>query len=302
MNRVNLGDEEGADRDLVALDTLALEMSDAGGAFNRAIGHGFTALVRGDAPEVIRHLSVFAGPEFSHGILAGLRATLALAEAMNGDLDAALAHVAGTDHIETDAMGTLRTAIAMTRAEVACRRGAHTTEWETAFNAATSPDVTRSGFTATLVAMLGRASIHLGRLEEGVRVIASAATSSDRPGTERGLWRVLINDHLAECRGSLGDERFDELWAEGAALSLDEALALVQRGRGPRQRPMLGWDSLTPTEADVARLVVAGSSNKEVAEQMFMSVRTVTTHLTRIYDKVGVRTRSQLAASARQSS
>lgn len=77
-------------------------------------------------------------------------------------------------------------------------------------------------------------------------------------------------------------------------------VAYPSRGRGTRQRPMLGWDSLTPTEADVARLVAAGRSNKEVAEQLFMSVATVKTHLTRIYGKIGVKTRTQLTASARQ--
>ncbi|MDP1792497.1 MAG: LuxR C-terminal-related transcriptional regulator, partial [Acidimicrobiales bacterium] len=300
MNRVNLGDEEGADRDLVALDTLALEMDDAGGAFNHAVGHGFTALARGDATGVVRHLSLFAGPEFSHGILAGLRASLALAEALSGDLDAAVEHVAGTDHIETDVLGTLRTTIAMTRAEVACRRGEHTTEWETAFNAATSPDVTRSGITATLVGVVGRASIHLGRVDDGVRVVAAAVLDTET--AERGLSGVLLGDAIAKARATLGEERFDALWAEGAGLTIDEALALVQRGRGSRQRPMLGWDSLTPTEADVARLVAQGVPNKDVAAQLFMSEATVKTHLTRIYNKVGVKNRAQLAASARQSS
>jgi hypothetical protein len=46
---------------------------------------------------------------------------------------------------------------------------------------------------------------------------------------------------------------------QGAALSIEDAIAYVQRGRGERKRPSSGWASLTPTEMDVARLVSEGS-------------------------------------------
>ncbi|TSE01570.1 LuxR family transcriptional regulator [Skermania sp. ID1734] len=52
---------------------------------------------------------------------------------------------------------------------------------------------------------------------------------------------------------------------------------------------------LTPQEQAVAALVARGASNKEAAEELFLSVKTVQYHLTRVYAKVGVRTRSQLA-------
>jgi DNA-binding NarL/FixJ family response regulator len=59
-----------------------------------------------------------------------------------------------------------------------------------------------------------------------------------------------------------------------------------------------GWE-LTPTEADVARLAVAGARNKEIAEQLFMSFKTVEANLPRIYGKLGVRSRTELAAKLR---
>jgi DNA-binding CsgD family transcriptional regulator len=169
--------------------------------------------------------------------------------------------------------------------------------WEIAF-AYCSTDTVEHPLNLAVVVLLARATALLGKHDEAVRI--AGAAMADVPPT--GLWTALLADLEPTCRAALGDARFDALWAEGQAMGAPAAVDLLKRGRGPRQRPMLGWDSLTPTEAGVARLVVAGSSNKEVAEQMFMSVRTVTTHLSRIYDKVGVRTRSQLAASARQSS
>ncbi|MFC7448354.1 helix-turn-helix transcriptional regulator [Rhodococcus daqingensis] len=57
---------------------------------------------------------------------------------------------------------------------------------------------------------------------------------------------------------------------------------------------------LTPQEQAVADLVAAGRSNKDVAGELFLSVKTVQYHLTRIYAKLGIRSRSELAAHFRE--
>jgi DNA-binding CsgD family transcriptional regulator len=73
----------------------------------------------------------------------------------------------------------------------------------------------------------------------------------------------------------------------------------IRRGRrGPRQRPQFGWDSLTPTEQRVVDLVVEGLSNPQVGERLFISRRTVQTHLAHVFAKLGVSSRTQLAAEA----
>jgi DNA-binding NarL/FixJ family response regulator len=54
---------------------------------------------------------------------------------------------------------------------------------------------------------------------------------------------------------------------------------------------------LTAQERAVADLVAGGLTNKEVAAQMFISVKTVQYHLTRIYSRLGIRSRSELAAA-----
>ena len=85
-------------------------------------------------------------------------------------------------------------------------------------------------------------------------------------------------------------------WDAGHELSLDEAVAYARRGRGERQRPQVGWASLTPVERDVARLVAAGHTNTEIGRRLFISVNTVKKHLSHVYAKVEVDGRADLAA------
>jgi DNA-binding NarL/FixJ family response regulator len=56
----------------------------------------------------------------------------------------------------------------------------------------------------------------------------------------------------------MDEAEFDAAWAEGAALSTEDAIAYAQRGRGERKRPASGWASLTPAEYEVVRLVCDG--------------------------------------------
>jgi DNA-binding NarL/FixJ family response regulator len=58
-------------------------------------------------------------------------------------------------------------------------------------------------------------------------------------------------------------------------------------------------DKLTATEARIACAVAGGASNREIAERMFLSVKTVEATLTRIYRKLGIRSRTQLATLVR---
>jgi DNA-binding CsgD family transcriptional regulator len=114
-------------------------------------------------------------------------------------------------------------------------------------------------------------------------------------------FKVLDPGHAAcvsALRDALGDEAFDQAWADGSALSIDEATAYAQRGRGERKRPTSGWASLTPTERDVVRLVGEGLSNKDVAARLFVSPRTVESHLSHVYTKLGLSSRVQLAQEA----
>jgi DNA-binding CsgD family transcriptional regulator len=58
----------------------------------------------------------------------------------------------------------------------------------------------------------------------------------------------------------------------------------------------MGWESLTPTEGLVVQLVAEGLRNRDVANRLFMSRRTVETHLTHIFGKLGISSRTELVA------
>jgi DNA-binding CsgD family transcriptional regulator len=103
---------------------------------------------------------------------------------------------------------------------------------------------------------------------------------------------------VAALRDVMGEKDFESTWAEGAALSTEEAIAYAQRGRGERKRPASGWASLTPTERDVVRLVSEGLANNDIAGRLFVSPRTVQTHLTHVYTKLGLTSRVQLVQEA----
>jgi DNA-binding CsgD family transcriptional regulator len=81
---------------------------------------------------------------------------------------------------------------------------------------------------------------------------------------------------------------FDDL---GAKLWADKARAELARVSG--RRP--GGHELTETERRVAALVAEGLANKEVAAALFVTVHTVEAHLSRIYRKLGIRSRRELA-------
>jgi DNA-binding CsgD family transcriptional regulator len=70
------------------------------------------------------------------------------------------------------------------------------------------------------------------------------------------------------------------------------------RVRGQRKRPTSGWASLTPTERDVVRLLSEGLANNDIAGRLFVSPRTVQTHLTHVYTKLGLTSRVQLVQEA----
>jgi DNA-binding CsgD family transcriptional regulator len=72
-------------------------------------------------------------------------------------------------------------------------------------------------------------------------------------------------------------------------------MAWLRPASGIRKRPATGWDSLTPAERSVVDLVVEGYTNAEVAARLFVSPRTVSTHLTHVFDKLGVTSRTELA-------
>ena len=84
----------------------------------------------------------------------------------------------------------------------------------------------------------------------------------------------------------------------GARRLADEAEGELRAAGGrPRRLDLTGPGSLTPAQRRVAELAARGLSNPEVAQALFVGVRTVETHLTATYGKLGIDSRDQLAAA-----
>ena len=120
-----------------------------------------------------------------------------------------------------------------------------------------------------------------------------AGTAFARRG-DAGQARVLLGP---------GAEIYERL---DAARDLARAEAMlrgtgIRRGRrGPRGRPQTGWPSLTPTERAIADLVAEGLSNPQIGDRLYISRRTVQTHLAHVFTKLDITSRAQLAAKVAQ--
>jgi predicted ATPase/class 3 adenylate cyclase/DNA-binding CsgD family transcriptional regulator len=147
--------------------------------------------------------------------------------------------------------------------------------------------------------LLGAVASSLESFEEASRLIGAAAAVRSSSGYVRVPLETPGHEAILDrARAALGSDGLARAQAEGAAMSLDDAIAYASRGRGARKRPTVGWRSLTPTELQVTQLVVEGLSNPEIGERLFVSRETVKTHLSSIFGKLGVSTRAQVAAAA----
>ncbi|HVF32479.1 MAG TPA: LuxR C-terminal-related transcriptional regulator, partial [Acidimicrobiales bacterium] len=153
----------------------------------------------------------------------------------------------------------------------------------------------------TALTLLGVATAGRGRDPEGASRLIGAGRAIDAALGSRAPWHVVTRLRAGAEEAlvaTLGADEFHRAAGEGASLPVGDAVAYARRGRGERRRPATGWESLTPMEERVVRLVAEGLGNAAIAERLFVSVRTVTTHLTHVYAKVGVGSRSELAVAA----
>jgi predicted ATPase/class 3 adenylate cyclase/DNA-binding CsgD family transcriptional regulator len=135
--------------------------------------------------------------------------------------------------------------------------------------------------------------------EEAVRLFGAAERLGVELGSVLPVWdRAVADVDLELARRSLEPEAFEAAWGQGRGLSVDEAVAYAERGRGARKRPPSGWASLTPTERQVVDLVAAGLRNSDIATRLFVAPSTVKTHLAHVFAKLDVSSRAELATLA----
>jgi len=187
-----------------------------------------------------------------------------------------------------------------TRAQVAVAQGEPDQAETDAHDAlARAAEIEAYLFIPDILECLGTLAGEAGSHREAARLFGSAEAIRQRMGAVRfKIYDTGYEASVAALRDAMGEKDFEPAWAEGAALSTEEAIAYAQRGRGERKRPTSGWASLTPAERDVVRLVSEGLANNDIATRLFVSPRTVQTHLTHVYTKLGLTSRVQLVQEA----
>jgi predicted ATPase/DNA-binding CsgD family transcriptional regulator len=103
---------------------------------------------------------------------------------------------------------------------------------------------------------------------------------------------------VAAARTALGNAAFDAAWAVGRASPSDEGIGLAIACAEPAVVASISGVQLTPRELEVAVLVGRGHSNKEIAAALVISLRTAEAHVTNVLNKLGLRSRAQLAVWA----
>lgn len=109
--------------------------------------------------------------------------------------------------------------------------------------------------------------------------------------------RLRRQRRVAECRAPLrtAREAFDAIGARGWSERVIQELRAsgeTSRSRTPETR-----DELTPQELQIARLAASGRTNREIGRQLYLSHRTVGTHLYRIFPKLGITSRAHLSSA-----
>jgi DNA-binding NarL/FixJ family response regulator len=101
---------------------------------------------------------------------------------------------------------------------------------------------------------------------------------------------------------TLGAQRARAAWQTGQAMTVEEATAYAQVATEPTSasapHPTARLDPLTAREQDVAALIAQGLSNRQIAERLVITERTVAAHVEHILNKLGFASRTQIGVWA----
>ncbi len=153
---------------------------------------------------------------------------------------------------------------------------------------------------------LARGAVKQNQLKRAARLLGAAEVRYDINKELNPNQRDDYERTVGSVRARLGEQAFTAAWAEGRTMTLEQILAATEPVSTsepflpavpspaivkPSPAPAYP-DDLTAREVEVLRLVAQGLTNEQVAEQLMISPRTVNTHLTSIYGKIGVSSRS----------
>jgi predicted ATPase/DNA-binding NarL/FixJ family response regulator len=161
---------------------------------------------------------------------------------------------------------------------------------------------------------LARVAAAQDQPQRATRLLSAVETRSEATKHLSPTERAAYEQTVAEVRARLGEQAFAAAWNQGGAMTLEQALvapepAPATQGAAmsltppepppaapaatPAEKVKVTYpDGLTAREVEVLRLVASGLTDPQIAEQLVISPRTVHTHLTSIYSKLGISSRS----------
>ena len=153
--------------------------------------------------------------------------------------------------------------------------------------------------TAGILDGIAGVAVGIGKRHEAVVLLGAASAARARLGVKRGPHWLRGKQVREAVKSQMTATNFAAAWDTGEALTHHQAIEEARRVLDDAQTP--GGASpvgLTPREHEVLTLIVAGLSNTEIGDRLFISTRTAQTHVTNILGKLCVSTRTEAAAKA----
>jgi DNA-binding CsgD family transcriptional regulator len=302
----NLGRLDGADAAARTLLRLGGELGSRICQLESAAILSGTALVRGDAEEARRRISLGGRAEtaeLAHVPVLMLVQGWLLAE--EGDPAMAVALLTPLLKAAADELDPWPWKPGWTRMLMRTGLAAGDTDFAARVVEVAEEGAQRNPGVATFEAIAqdlrGLLDHDLDRLAQAAEIV----TRSPRPLVRAGVFEDYGRELLAAGDRTGGGDRLDQAWAlydEAGARARRSAVQQAMRATGIRRswwasaqsRPSGGWASLTEAEIRVARLIADGHTNKSAASELGVSANTVGTHLRSVFAKLDVCSRVQL--------
>lgn len=306
--------------DLAGIDAIvAAEFADLADAGDFRLGSGYLAILRaqaarlrGQAGEALRCSLQACAILATSRVFAGLaQAERAYAAALRGEANVAREAMADSDRAQTTSMAILYPWREQARAWVAACAGQIDAAARTLHELVAR--LRTDGFAGHELNAL-HDLVRLGRADEAGEAIERLSGRVDGP------LAALVGRHARAAAGADPDGLLavaDGFAGLGLTLYAAEAaaqavtLVRARRSAGARLAELLARceartpaltasrPALTERETQIARLAAAGVPSREIADRLFLSIRTVDNHLTHVYTKLGVTRRTELAAALR---
>ena len=150
---------------------------------------------------------------------------------------------------------------------------------------------------AKAIEALGWVEASRGQPGRAANLLGAAAAMHERMSVALSPnYRVHHDRCVATLRASITESVFQTEWARGHSLPWQEAVAFALSSRPLRMVKSKPAGGVTVREQEIAVLVAAGMTNRQIAHKLSIAERTVDAHLEHIMNKLGFRSRAQIAA------